>query len=124
MMDIRVSALVAAMVMGYTADSGAQNHQICDTKKYAQYEDNAKTYFGRYALALDYCRMVKSATPSTGVSLSYLRQLEECHRERSKIADALRAAKDYKMVQWLLDGCTGELPPDTASKSAPTTPPK
>lgn len=110
--------------MGSTAGSVAQTPQICDPKKYAQYKDNTKTYFGRHALALDYCRMVKSDTPATELTPSFLRQLEACHREQSKIADALRAAKDYKMVQWMLNGCTGEQPPDAASKPAPSKTPK
>ena len=100
---MRSVAAVACLTFAFAPLAAAQ---VCDNKEYAQLKDEAKTQFGRVSLAQDHCRLAK---------------LGACRQDQTKIADALVAAKDPKVVDWMLKGCAGEAP--TVAKSKQKTAP-
>lgn len=96
----------------------------CLQKEYAEYKDQAKTESGRRSMAFEYCTFsarFDSATKLHELASQYghvadmhstLLTMQQCNTARSKIANALKAAKNStKAMEFMLGGCGLGNPP-------------
>jgi hypothetical protein len=91
----------------------------CAPKEYAEYKDQALTALGRHGMAFDYCRAegrITNATKQADLAIQYKQSrdaktaiagAETCMAEKSKIENALTAAKATKTLTFMHNGCVG-----------------
>ena len=106
---IRRCCAAALVVVAAICSSGA-SALTCPTKEYAQYKDEAKTPFGRRALAIHVCSINDNAPRWRQIALQQgsrqiLADIDQCRAEASKMLDAIQASKDHRTMQYALDGC-------------------
>ena len=94
----------------------------CEPKEYAEYKDEAKSIPGQMGLAYDHCiaqTSWESAKKEADLAIQYrmirdadqaMATMKACSAERSKISNALTAAKAYKALEFANGGCQGGYP--------------